>query len=212
MILSAFEHLAAIASAYEAGASAYVTKTADAREVLEVISAVHHLTHARDRVFPGSLAADLANFYISGGRGGTSPQARLTAQQLKVFQMMADGIRVKDIAMRNSGINRRTVIQPRRGHSQAAQSPARALSSPVRLSTASSISNTFRTNVPRRCEDHLPVGPARFTTFAKREFTAFALFTIAPMVVPVQRATLMNPRRSVHAFPGDNRVKYGKNA
>jgi len=108
VILSAFEHLAAIASAYEAGASAYVTKTADAREVLEVISAVHHLTHARDRVFPGSLAADLANFYISGGRGGTSPQARLTAQQLKVFQMMADGIRVKDIAMRLR-INRRTV-------------------------------------------------------------------------------------------------------
>lgn len=108
VVLSAYEHLAAIASAYEAGASAFVNKRAHARELLEVVCAVHRLTYARHRVFPGHLATDLANFYISGGRGGTSPQALLTAQQLTVFQMIVDGMRVKDIAVRLK-INRRTV-------------------------------------------------------------------------------------------------------
>ena len=65
---SVYEHLSAVAAVYEAGAAAFVSKKAPARDVLEVICAVGELADARDRHFPGNLAEALAKFYLSGGR------------------------------------------------------------------------------------------------------------------------------------------------
>ena len=105
---SSLEHLSMIAAAYEAGAAAFVSKQAPAARVIAVVLAVHQLAHPRDRHYPGSLAADLADYYIGGGRADASPRRLLTARQLSIFRMVADGRTVKDVAT-TLGLNRRTV-------------------------------------------------------------------------------------------------------
>ena len=105
---SNLKHLSGIASAYEAGASAFLTKGAQTREVLEAIGAVHRLATAEDRYFPGTLAQDLATFYVSGGRADASPQELLTARQLEIFVMVAEGLNVGQVADRLQ-LGRRTV-------------------------------------------------------------------------------------------------------
>ena len=108
VVSSAHEHLSMIASAYEAGASAFVNKQASPRQVLDVLFAVGSLPHARVRHYPGNLAQTLADYYVSGGRADASPRRLLTDRQLTVFQMIAEGVGVTEVAERLR-VNRRTV-------------------------------------------------------------------------------------------------------
>lgn len=105
---SSYTHLSMIAGAYEAGAAAFLNKQAPSSEALDLVHAVHALVPPRCRVFPGDLAGDLAEYYIEGGAGNASPRRLLTARQLTVFLMIAEGMSVVEVAHRLQ-VNRRTV-------------------------------------------------------------------------------------------------------
>lgn len=97
---SAHDHLPLIASAYEAGANAFVTKQVPAAEVVEVILAVDSLPSALDRHFPGNLGNALATYYVDGGRADASPRRLLTNRQLAIFRLIAEGYEVSEVADR----------------------------------------------------------------------------------------------------------------
>ena len=105
---SAHGHLPIIASAYEAGACAFVTKHLAPDQVLEVIYAVEALADPRERHFPGNLGNTLAAYYVSGGRADASPRRVLTNRQLTIFRMIAEGFSVTEVADRLQ-LNPRTV-------------------------------------------------------------------------------------------------------
>lgn len=105
---SAHDHLPLIASAYEAGANAFVTKRVPAAEVIEVILAVDSLPGALDRHFPGNLGNALATYYVDSGRADASPRRLLTNRQLAIFRLIAEGYEVSEVADRLQ-LNPRTV-------------------------------------------------------------------------------------------------------
>jgi DNA-binding NarL/FixJ family response regulator len=79
----------------EAGASGYVGKAGDARELL---AAVREVTRGR-RYLGSSVAQSMA---LSGVAGGTTPIDGLTPRELEIGLLMAQGIRQHDIAQRLS--------------------------------------------------------------------------------------------------------------
>ena len=105
---SAHERIPIVASAYEAGACAFVTKHLAPEQVLKVIFAVDALADPRERYFPGNLGDTLATYYVSGGPADASPRRRLTNRQLSVFRMIAEGYTVTEVADRLQ-LNQRTV-------------------------------------------------------------------------------------------------------
>ncbi len=79
----------------EAGASGYVGKGGDAQEL---IAAVREVARGR-KYLAGSIAQNMA---LSGLGGGGSPIDSLTARELEVGLLLAQGIRQHDIAQRLS--------------------------------------------------------------------------------------------------------------
>lgn len=79
----------------EAGASGYVGKAGDGRELL---AAVREVTRGR-RYLGSSVAQSMA---LSGVAGGTTPIDGLTPRELEIGLLMAQGIRQHDIAQRLS--------------------------------------------------------------------------------------------------------------
>ena len=79
----------------EAGASGYVGKGGDAGEL---ISAVREVSRGK-RYLASSVAQNIA---LSGMTGGQTPVDALTARELEIGLLMAQGIRQHDIALRLS--------------------------------------------------------------------------------------------------------------
>ena len=98
VVFSAYDHLAMIASAYEAGACAFVNKLSSVRQFLDTVMAVHRLASPRDRYYPVPLATALADFYTTGGRVVNSPRQLLTSREVDVFRMIAEGLTQQQVA------------------------------------------------------------------------------------------------------------------
>ncbi|KQY52380.1 response regulator transcription factor [Lysobacter sp. Root494] len=79
----------------EAGASGYVGKGGDARELLTAVREV-----ARGKRYLASSVA--RNMALSGVNGGATPIDELTPRELEIGLLMAQGIRQHDIAQRLS--------------------------------------------------------------------------------------------------------------
>ena len=79
----------------EAGASGYVGKAGDGRELLAAVREV-----ARGKRYLGSSVAQ--SMALSGVAGGTTPIDGLTPRELEIGLLMAQGIRQHDIAQRLS--------------------------------------------------------------------------------------------------------------
>ena len=105
---SAYDRIALIANAYSAGASAFVSKLSPADRLLATIETVHRHADARDRYFPGTLAAALANYHCSGGAAAAAPRRLLTRRQLEIYVGAANGQSVDELSARLH-MNRRTV-------------------------------------------------------------------------------------------------------
>lgn len=87
-----------VASAYQAGASAFVSKRAPLRALLDVIQAVHRHSSARERHFPGQVAEVLSNYFIEVARAGASPRNVLSARQFEIYLLIAKGLSTREIA------------------------------------------------------------------------------------------------------------------
>jgi DNA-binding NarL/FixJ family response regulator len=83
--LTTYEGDADIHRALEAGARGYLLKDVLRNEVVEAIRAVHR----GERVLPGAVAQRLAQF---------TPRVELTERELEVLELMATGMRNKEIA------------------------------------------------------------------------------------------------------------------
>ena len=108
VVYSAHDRVSMIASAYSAGASAFVSKLDDTQALLDVIVTVASLDHPRDRHYPGRLAVALADYYSSGGGAAASPRRLLTKRQLEIYLLVADGHSADAIAAQLD-MNPRTV-------------------------------------------------------------------------------------------------------
>ena len=97
IVYSAYDHIALIANAYFAGASAFVSKLDPPNALLDAIAAVAQLHQRRQRHYPGQLAVAIADFYADGG-AAESPRRLLTNRQLEIFIRLADGHALNDIA------------------------------------------------------------------------------------------------------------------
>ncbi|WP_081768816.1 response regulator transcription factor [Herbaspirillum sp. RV1423] len=84
-----------IALCYDAGAIAFVPKSADPEEIVKAVDCARH----DERYLPPSVAAALANFHIEDRR---SPLATLSAQEKEIFIGYAKGETVDALARRLS--------------------------------------------------------------------------------------------------------------
>lgn len=101
IMLSCQSNERAVRTAMEAGASGYLTKSADPEQIVEAIR----------RAMAGqiSLSPEAATRLVSALRGGQSPrEAALTPRELEVWRAMADGLNNAEIA-RDLFITERTV-------------------------------------------------------------------------------------------------------
>ena len=100
LFLSAFDDDAYVTEALGAGAAGYLLKTAQGRELIEAVRAVH----AGSTVLQDSISRRLAQRSLRP----TAPGSRLSDRELAVLKQTALGIASKEIAL-HLGISQRTV-------------------------------------------------------------------------------------------------------
>jgi DNA-binding NarL/FixJ family response regulator len=89
LVLSSSDDEEQVMEAVQAGATGYLLKTAGPAEILEGLARVH----AGELVFPPSLASVVLDELRGGGRrrATTGPLATLTAREIDVLALMAEG-------------------------------------------------------------------------------------------------------------------------
>ncbi|MDO8567453.1 MAG: response regulator transcription factor, partial [Dehalococcoidales bacterium] len=104
LMLTAYDDDDYILASMEAGATGYLLKTAQERELVESIRSVH----AGEPVLDPSVAAKVAQLWARGARSKKLPAEQISPRELAVLELAARGLRNKTIADR-LGISVRTV-------------------------------------------------------------------------------------------------------
>jgi DNA-binding NarL/FixJ family response regulator len=105
LILTAYEDAFHVEQALRAGAHGYLTKSMKPEELVEAITAVL----AGEQVFSPAIMAFIQDLEIAQlSFSSDEPLVRLTPQESRVLQLIAEGLTTKEIALR-LGISPRTV-------------------------------------------------------------------------------------------------------
>ena len=100
VVYSAYDYEPVITTAFEAGASSFVSKSATSQKLFDAILAAFRQGTACDHQTRPQVFLPLTNFFKMGDRADDSPHQILTVRELAIFMMISEGLTIKEVADR----------------------------------------------------------------------------------------------------------------